>query len=243
MRTFALSALSAVILFVALASGGSPAEAQTSPLYIGEFEVEVRDGTTYFSWPDVDGGSTATEWVLEWRYSYESTRNELTSPDVSTPILSNGEWTADSTKTFTWETVYWTVRHGTGERSDEVRALYVAPTPEPTPDPDATATPEPTPTPVPGAVGQDGNSAKLVTTVPRIQDSRNFWMVVSVIATVFTALGLRHINFPFPGEAALMVGIVTIVIGIVKTGFSPLILLLGIGFGIALVILLARINK
>ena len=82
-----------------------------------------------------------------------------------------------------------------------------------------------------------------MTTVPRIQDSRNFWMVVSVIATVVAALGLRHINFPFAGEGALMVGVCTIVVGIVKTGFSPLILLLGIGFGIALVILLMRINK
>ena len=214
-----------------------------SPAYLGEFEVEVRNNVTYFSWPDIDGGSVATDWVLEWRYSYSDERNELTTPDVSTPMLSQNEWTANSSKTFTWETIYWTVRHGTGVRSDEVRALYVAPTPEPTPDPNATATPEPTPSPVPGAVGQEGNSAKLVTTVPRIQDSRNFWMVVSVIATVVAALGLRHINFPFAGEGALMVGICTIVIGIVKTGFSPLILLLGIGFGIALVILLIRINK
>ena len=214
-----------------------------SPAYVGEFKVEVRNNVTYFSWPDIDGGSVAADWVLEWRYSYSDERNELTTPDVSTPMLAQNEWTANSSKTFTWETIYWTVRHGTGARSDEVRALYVAPTPTPTPDPDATATPEPTPTPVPGAVGQDGNSAKLVTTVPRIQDSRNFWMVVSVIATVVAALGLRHINFPFAGEGALMVGVCTIVIGIVKTGFSPLILLLGIGFGIALVILLIRINK
>ena len=213
------------------------------PLYIGEFEVEVRGDRTYFSWPDVDGGSTATEWVLEWRYSYSSERNELSVPDVSTAMLSAGTWTADSGKTFTWETVYWTVRHGTAARSDEVRALYVPPTPEPTPDPNATATPTPSPTPVPGAVGQEGNTAKFVTTVPRIEDSRNFWMVVSVIATVVAALGLRQISFPFPGEGALLVGIVTIVIGIVKTGFSPLILLLGIGFGCALVILLTRINK
>ena len=203
----------------------------------------MRDNGTYFSWSDVDGGSAATEWVLEWRYSYESAHQELSPPDVSTPILADGEWTANSGKEFTWETVYWTVRHGTAARSDEVRALYVPPTPEPTPDPDATVTPTPTPTPVPGAVGQEGNAAKFVTTVPRIEDSRNFWMVVSVIATVVAALGLRQINFPFPGEGALIVGICTIAIGIIETGFSPLILLLGIGFGCALVILLIRINK
>lgn len=235
--------VSAVALVTALAAGAMPAAAQSPELYIGEFEVEVRNGTTYFSWPEVSGGSTATEWVLEWRYSYESTRNELTSSEFSTPMLSGEEWTTTSSKTFSWETVYWTVRHGTGERSREVRALYVTPTPVPTVDPDATATPVPTATPYPGAIGQDGDSAAAVTLVPRIQDSRNFWMVVSVVATVFAALGLRQIGFPFPGEAALMVGIVTIVIGIVKTGFSPLILVMGIGFGCALVVLLTRINR
>jgi len=242
MRAFIAGLAAAFALMLLLGPTPRFVSAQ-SPAYVGELEVQVRNNTTHFSWPDLDGGSVATDWVLEWRYSYESTRNVLAPPDVSTPVLSGGQWTANSNRTFTWETIYWTVRHGTGVRSDEVRALYVAPTPTPTPDPNATATPEPTPTPVPGAVGQEGNSAKLVTTVPRIQDSRNFWMVVSVIATVLSALGLRHINSPFAGEGALMVGICTIVIGIVKTGFSPLILLLGIGFGIALVILLIRFNR
>lgn len=211
--------------------------------YLGEFEARVRDGRTLFSWPEVDEGSMATEWVLEWRYSYETTRHELTPPDVSTPILSGDDWMADSNREFAWETVYWTVRLGEGERSEEVRALYVPPTPEPTVDPDATATPVPTATPYPGAVGQDGDTAVAVTMVPRIQDSRNFWMFIAVVATAVSGLALNKIKFPYPGEAALFVGICCIVVGVVKTGMSPLILLLGIGFGCALVILLLRIQR
>ena len=240
MRTLAAAVLASLALYMALS--GATARAQ-SPAYVEGFDVEVRNGTTYFSWPDVGGGSTATDWVLEWRYSYASERNELQASEYSTPMLANGEWTANSGKTFTWETVYWTVRYAQGARSEESRALYTLPTPTPTPDPNATATPTPQATPIPGAVNQDGMSAEFVTLVPRVQDSRNFWMVVSVIASIVAALGLRQIGFPFAGEGALMVGIVCIVIGIIKTGFSPLILVLGIGFGCALVVLLSRINK
>lgn len=210
-----------------LASAQTPAPALIASL---------QGDRTVFSWTDIEGAQ-ANDWIIEWHASDSATWKTLTSFD--TPVQdSQGLWSSSTTDTQPGQTIFYAVKFGTGPRSNEVGIQYPAGS-----IPAATATPVATPTPVPGAVGREGNTARAVVTMPRIENQLTFWAFLSVLAAVSAALLTRRLNIPHGGEITVVATVLPLAVGGIQGAVDPIITFLAILFGVALVIILMRVNR
>ena len=140
------------------------------------FVVEVRNNVTYFSWPEINKGSMATDWVIEWRYSFSSDRNELTSPGRNPrPCFQARHGRRIRTRPSHGRQS--TGRCGTARTLAAVRSGRSTSCLRPLPLPIQTQLRRPSRRPRPSREPWDkmGITGQAVTLVPRIEDSRNFW--------------------------------------------------------------------
>ena len=210
-----------------LASAQTPAPALIATL---------QGDRTVFSWTDFEGAQ-ANDWIIEWHASDSSTWQTLTSFD--TPVKdANGVWVSATTVTHPGQTIFYAVRLGVGPRSNEVGIQY-----PPGSIPAATSTPAATPTPAPGAVGREGNTARAVVTMPRVENQLTFWVLLSVLAAASAAVVTRRFNIPHGGEITVVATVLPLAVGGIRGAVDPIITFMAILFGVALVIILMRINR
>ena len=201
--------------------------------------ASLQSGVTSFSWTDI-AGAQANDWIIQWRPSYTSSWTALSTFDTPTQN-GNGDWISTTTFTQPGILVYYSVRLGVGARSNEVQVDYpdaLPPPPPPPPDPSA-----PTATRVPGAVGREGNSAAAVVMMPRVENQMTFWVLLSVVAAASVAIGTRRFNIPHGGEITVVATVLPLAVGGIRGAVDPVITLLALLFGGALLIILMRIQR
>ena len=198
--------------------------------------ASLQGDRTTFNWTDIEDAQV-NDWIIEWHASDSATWQTLTSFD--TPIKDgNGVWVSSTTVTHPGQTIFYAVRLGVGPRSNEVGIQYPAGS-----IPAATSTPAATPTPAPGAVGREGNTAAAVVTMPRVENQLTFWALLSVIAAASAAMVTRRFNIPHAGEITVVATVLPLAVGGIQGAVDPIITVVAILFGVALVIILIRINR
>lgn len=221
------------VLIVAATCSYQIASAQTSAPALS---ASLQGDRTVFNWTDIEDAQV-NDWIIEWHASDSSTWQTLTSFD--TPVKdSTGVWVSATTDTHPGQAIFYAVRLGVGPRSNEVGIQYPAGS-----IPAATSTPVATPTPVPGAVGREGNTAAAVVTMPRVENQLTFWALLSVIAAAVAALTTRRLNIPHGGEITVVATVLPLAVGGIRGAVDPIITLLAVLFGVALVIILMRVNR
>ena len=213
--------------------GYGPASAQTSAPALS---ASLQGDRTVFNWTDIEDAQV-NDWIIEWHASDSSTWQTLILFD--TPVKdSTGVWVSATTDTHPGQTIFYAVRLGVGPRSNEVGIQYPAGS-----IPAATSTPVATPTPAPGAVGREGNTAAAVVTMPRVENQLTFWALLSVIAAAVAAVTTRRLNIPHGGEITVVATVLPLAVGGIRGAVDPIITLLAVLFGVALVIILMRVNR
>ena len=198
--------------------------------------ASLQGDRTVFSWTDIEDAE-ANDWVIEWHASDSTTWQTLSSFDTPTKG-SNDVWSSATTTTQPGQTIFYTVKFGTGPRSNEVGIQYPAGS-----LPAATATAVATPTAVPGALGREGNSARAVAIMPQVENQMTFWVLLAVLAAAAAALVTRRLHIPHGGEITVVATVMPLAVGGIRGAVDPIITLMALIFGAALVVILMKVQR